>query len=139
MRRRRNRVCLGLIVLGLLNIAVYTMVYALIGGDAWNGGIHEGQHYVSGHFIRSVEGRPTPVSKGVWVYSYVHSITIWPSLAIIVLSMLILARPHIMATCRGDRISGGLVVTVIAAVVVILTAVGTIALTTSFIAVLSRS
>src|SRR5262245_2922852 len=103
-RRRRNRLCIQLILLGLLNVVAYTIAYAYVGGDAWNGGSSDGRYYVMGHFLQTAEGHRTQVSRPVWIYSFVHSITIWPSLAAIVLSMLVLARPHIIATCRDAPI-----------------------------------
>ena len=96
---------------GLLNLLIYAIIYAELGGDAENGGngpflnsqgeVEEG-YYISGHFIHSVGGRSRPVSRSVWIYSYIHSISLWPTQGAMVICMLILARPHIIATMREN-------------------------------------
>ncbi len=86
LRRTRNRICIWVIVGGVLNLLAYTVVYAELGGDARNGGhgefvndlgeIEEG-FFIGGHFIRGAGGgRTKSVSKWVWVYSYIHSISL---------------------------------------------------------------
>lgn len=112
-RRTRNRICIWLIVGGLANFLVYTVVYAYLGGDARNGTIEkitngEGQveetFYISGHFLHGAEvGRPTAVSRAVWIYSYLHSISIWPTQGVMMICMLILAQPHIIATMQESN------------------------------------
>ena len=109
----------------MLNFFAYTVVYAYVGGDAKNGRVANGAYYVSGHFLRGMEGKETAVSRGVWIYSYLHSISIWPTHAAILLSMLVLARPHILATMREGVIGGTTFVTVFATVVVVVTTIST--------------
>jgi hypothetical protein len=43
----------------------------------------------------------------VWIYSFVHSISIWPTIAMILVSMLILARPHLIATMQSESLPRG--------------------------------
>lgn len=107
-RRRRNKILIWVIGLGLLNFVLYTISYAYIGGDAGNGRIENGKYYVRGHFLRyAKEGLASEVSRGVWIYSYVHSITIWPTIGLVLCSMLLLARPHIIATMQEDSLIRG--------------------------------
>lgn len=107
-RRRRNKILIWIIGLGLLNFLLYTVIYAIIGGDAQNGWIENGQPVVRGHFLRpGTEGHPTPVSTPVWIYSYIHSISIWPTIGAVLCSMLLLARPHIIATMQEDTVIRG--------------------------------
>ncbi len=121
-RRRRIRICVWLIILGLGNFIGYATVYAIIGGDAPNGRIDEaGQHFVRGHFVHASSGFECEVSRGVWIYSYLHSISIWPSIATVLLAMLMLARPHIMATYQHGIVRGTTLVTVMATVIVFVT------------------
>lgn len=110
-RRTRNRICIWLIIGGLLNIAAYTIVYAALGGDAKNGGrdlvpTADGTirtvYTIGGHYLHSVGGRRTEVPRWEWYYSYLHSISLWPTQAIMIISMLILAQPHIIATMREN-------------------------------------
>ncbi|MBA5872348.1 MAG: hypothetical protein GDA68_20460, partial [Nitrospira sp. CR2.1] len=93
-RRRRNRICTWLIVLGISNFIVYAIIYAIIGGDAPNGYIKkiDGQsvYYVRGHFVHRAIGYEQDVPRWVWLYSYVHSISIWPSIAATLLAMLVI-------------------------------------------------
>lgn len=97
-----------IIGLGLLNFISYTIGYAYIGGDAPNGKIVEGNCYVRGHFLRhGAGGHATAVSKPIWIYSYLHSISIWPTIGAVLCSMLVLARPHIIATMQEDRLIRG--------------------------------
>ncbi len=51
-----------------------------------------------------------------------HSISIWPSIATVLLAMLVLARPHIMATYQHGIVKGTTLVTVMATVIVFATA-----------------
>lgn len=108
-RRTRNSICIWLILGGLFNVLAYTIVYAKLGGDAKNGGkdfltTEDGAvrevYFIRGHFIRVRGGERTNVQKWVWVYSYLHSISLWPTQAVMMICMLILARPHIIATMR---------------------------------------
>jgi len=132
-RRKRNRIRTWIIILGLSNFIVYAVVYALIGGDAPNGYIKniDGQtvYYIRGHFVHRMIGYEQDVPRWVWIYSYIHSISIWPSIAAVLLAMLMMARPHIMATYQGGVMSGQTLVTVLATVIVIVTSL----IMTSFI------
>lgn len=124
-RRTRNRVCIWIIGLGLANLLAYTVSYAYLQGDAANGEIRDGKYYVRGHFIHGPEGKQKDVSRATWIYSYIHSITIWPTEGLLLVALLILARPHIIATMREDgMVSGQTFVTIcITLVVVIVSAI----------------
>lgn len=137
-RRRRNQICIAVLALGLANYLVYTLSYAALGGDAHNGhrelvtladGTTEWTYYLRGHFIHSLDGREQAVSRGVWVYSYLHSISVLPTSGAMIISMLLLARPHILATMRGGLISGQTFVVAFGTIVVLIT----LAVTTLFI------
>ena len=115
VRRRRNQICIGIIALGLANYLVYTLSYAALGGDAANGyrsvvtrenGKRATEYYVRGHFIHTLSGRERLVSRGAWIYSYVHSISVPLTSGAMIISMLVLARPHILATMRGGLVGG---------------------------------
>lgn len=108
---------------------VYATVYAFIGGDAPNGYIrvNEGDaqptYYIRGHFVHRKIGYEQDVPKWVWIYSYLHSITIWPSIATVLLAMLVLARPHIIATYQKGVMRGTTLVTVLSTIIVLVTSV----------------
>ncbi len=123
-RRTRNRICIWLIFVGLINFLAYTIVYAELGGDARNGGIEikrdaegapvlgrDGQpqkvYYIKGHFLRGPAGQRSDKPPWIWMYSYIHSISIWPTQGILMICMLILAQPHIIATMRENSFMQG--------------------------------
>lgn len=131
-RRRRNQVCIGVIALGMLNFVVYTALYAALGGDAHNGERRliaagdEGTraaYFVRGHFLRTADGQEREVARSTWVYSYLHSISVLATSAAMIISMLVLARPHIVATMRDGWISGETFVASFGTVVILLTIV----------------
>ena len=141
-RLRRNKICIWLIVIGLANFAVYTAVYFCIGGDARNG-YHEivdgrSEWHLGGPDYVGHQRPGRQVSAGVWIYSYLHSISILPSMAAVLASMLVLARPHIIATMKGTAISGKTFVN--GAIVLVLVVPGAIVLvfTWHFVAELSK-
>jgi hypothetical protein len=128
-RRTRNVICLWIIFLGLANFVSYTITYGYIGGDAKNGEIRNGQYFVRGHFIhfrQNPDGNETEVSRRVWMYSYIHSITIPMTVAAIIVSTLLLARPHIIATMREGMIGGQTLITIFMTVVILIVGVMTV-------------
>ena len=138
-RQRRNRILVWIIALGLTNFVLYTFVYWCLGGDAPNGFVSDGAYHLRGHFIWAVAGKASdPVSRGVWLYSYVHSITIWPTIGAVLVSMLILARPHIIATMKSDApMRGHTFVTICITVIILITTASTMAFVFEFCKALS--
>jgi hypothetical protein len=134
-------------MLGLANFVGYTVVYSTIGGDAKNGGIDrpgEGspvKYMLQGDFLHGAKGGDKcEVSKGVWIYSYIHSITIWPTIAAVLLSILTLARPHIIATMREESfVSGQTLIAVFSTVMVFIVGVMTIWFIVEFVRKLTAS
>lgn len=122
--------CIWLIGIGLANYIVYGVTYAWLEGDAKNGlvqvtvspeGARQVAYYVAGHFIRhGAAGKLHEVTRGQWIYSYVHSISLWGTHATILLAMLTLSRPHILATMRSTRVGGGAFVAVAATLIVVI-------------------
>ncbi len=107
-RATRNRVLAWVIVLGLANFAIYTFFYWYFQGDARNGFIRDGEYFLRGHFLHLREGIATaPVTRTVWIYSFVHSISIWPTIGAVLISMFVLARPHMIATIKTDALISG--------------------------------
>lgn len=133
-----------MIFIGLLNFAAYTIVYAELGGDARNGYIGRTQgaqrdYYVAGHFVHGTEGKFSRVAPWVWVYSYAHTITLWPTQAAILVCLLVLARPHIIATMKENGLmQGQTFVAVCATIILLLSAALTAWFLIGFIKELSR-
>jgi len=130
---------LWIIALGLANFALYTISYWYLGGDAPNGSYQDGKYYLRGHFIWSGAGKMSPpVPQAVWVYSYVHSISIWPTIAAVLVSMFILARPHIIATMKSDGLMRGQTfVAVCITLIIVITAASSLFFIVDFIRALS--
>lgn len=129
-RRRRNQICIGIIAVGGLNFLVYTVVYAVLGGDAHNGearliergdGPAQVVYCVRGHFIHTLDGQEAQVSRRAWVYSYLHSMSVFVTSAAMIISMLVLARPHILATMRDGWIGGRTFVLAFGTIVILVT------------------
>lgn len=146
-RRRRNKICIAIILLGGLNFAAYTAAYAILGGDAHNGyrklvsqpdGTTVSEYFVGGHYIRNLQGIERPVSKGLWIYSYLHSISVLVTSAAMIISMLVLARPDILATMRDGWIKGQTLLVVVGGTVLVVAAYFVVQFTWEFVSELSE-
>jgi hypothetical protein len=144
-RATRNKILLWVILLGLTNFAAYTFFYWYLQGDARNGFIRVEEtgvkYYLRGHFLHSRDGRETAaVSRAEWIYSFIHSITIWPTIAAVLVSMFILARPHIIATVKADApVSGRTIVNLCIFVVVVATFLSTVVFVFNLLAALDAA
>ncbi len=121
---RRTRICLWIILIGLANFVVYSILYTFIGGEAVNGRVvlaDGGREY----FLQS--GRQVP--RWVFLYSGVHSISIWPTVAAVLLAMLTLAKERIVSSMRRTIIRGRTFITVLATLITF----GTIVITIWFV------
>lgn len=137
-----------LILIGLANYLAYGITYAFLQGDAKNGYIEarptkDGQsaasYYVGGHFIRhGAQGKFSEVTRNQWIYSYIHSISLWPTHAAVLLSMLTLARPHIIGTMRDSRLTGPIFITVVATLIVVMSAAATLWFLLEFLSELQK-
>jgi len=72
-----------LIIICVLNIVVFFVVGALIGGDAINGKVENERYFLGDH------GHYTEVSRAVYEYSRVHALSVFVTTAI----------PLIMSAC----------------------------------------
>ncbi|MGE0481637.1 MAG: hypothetical protein AB7Q17_14320 [Phycisphaerae bacterium] len=113
--RRRKQICVLVMFLGFVNFLLYALLYASLGGDAPNGhaehvvrddGTRAPAYFVRGHFLRTLTGKEREVSRSWWIYSYVHSISVLLTSGAMVVSMLVLARPHILAVMQDSWIRG---------------------------------
>ncbi len=145
--RRRNQACIAVIALGMLNFLAYTVIYAGLGGDAANGarrvvlagdGTRAVHFTVRGHHIRSLSGQEREVSAAMWIYSYLHSISVPITSGALIISMLILARPHILATMRYGWISGQTFIVGFGTIVLLITASLTVLFVWDFAAQMSQ-
>jgi len=137
-RRTRNWICIVVMAVGLLNFVAYAVGYGVLEGDARNGSVRDGVYRVKGHFLQGPQGKDREVSRGAWIYSYIHSISMWPTQAAVLLAMLTLARPHIIATMRSGWLGGATLVTIVATMIVLVTLTATTVFLIDFIKTLQR-
>ncbi len=119
---RRTRICLLIIVLGLTNFLAYAVVYISIDGDAMNGYVRydvvDGRKVL--HYYLVKHGIPDEVSRATWIYSAVHSISIWITVGAVLLSMLTLAKDRIISSMRSSIVRGRTFITILATVVTLI-------------------
>ena len=119
---RRTWVCIWIIVLGLANFTAYTVVYLYLGGDAMNGKIEVAPHAGGAalHHYLVAHGERIEVSRGVWIYSAVHSASIWLTMGAVLLAMLTLAKDRIVSSMRSAIIRGRTFITIVATIVTLI-------------------
>jgi hypothetical protein len=130
---RRTTICLWVIVIGLANFFAYTVSYAVIDGEAVNGVVenHQGQlvYKLSGDHDNHA------VSRTTFVYSGLHSISIWPTVMAVLLAMLTLAKDRIAGSMRSSIERGRSLCTVLA----IITAISMAGMTFLFVRKFART
>jgi len=118
---RKTKICIWVILIGLLNFLAYSLVYVFIGGEAVNGTVQVvgGQR---GYFLQSGQ----QVSHGVFVYSGIHSISIWLTVAAVMLAMLTLAKDRIVSSMHSAVVRGRTFLTILATIIAFATIVITV-------------
>ena len=117
---RRTKVCILIIVIGLGNFLAYTIMYMFLGGDAMNGYVHVDPADGARHHYLVAKGVPFEVSGPVWVYSAVHSISIWVTVGAVLLAMLTLAKDRIVSSMHESVVGGRTFITILATVVALI-------------------
>ena len=112
----RTKVCIWVIMVGLANFTVFTVLYVFIGGEAVNG------HVISsaGGPLRYELQSGQAVSRGVFIYSGIHSISIWLTVGAILLAMLTLAKDRIVSSMRSSIVRGRTMITILATVITLI-------------------
>ena len=119
---RRTRICIAIIVIGLANFMLYSLGYVFLGGDAINGRIETrlvNAQPVVQHYLAS-KGERIEVSRAVWLYSAIHSTTIWLTVGAVLLSMLTLAKERIVSSMRSSIVRGRTFITMLATIVALI-------------------
>jgi len=125
---RQTKICIWVILLGLGNFLAYVVMYAYINGEAVNGQVLliDGQ-------VRYFLNKGQEVSRAEFIYSGIHSISIWPTVAAVMLAMLTLAKRNIVSSMRSTIVRGRTFFTILATVITLTTAVITILFVLQFI------
>ena len=118
---RRTRICIWVIIVGLVNFLAFTVLYVFINGEAVNGWV-EVHARVRHYYLQS----GSEVSRGVFLYSGIHSITIWVTVAAVMLAMLTLAKDRIISSMHSTVVRGRTFITILATVITLTTAVATV-------------
>jgi hypothetical protein len=129
---RRTKICIWIILIGLGNFLAYSLIYMFIGGEAVSGVIRHDEAGRHVYCLRSPGLRDVPVSPAVYVYSGIHSISIWVTVGAVMLAMLTLARERIVSSMRSTIVRGRTLITILATVITLTTAVMAIWFTLQF-------
>jgi len=130
---RRTRICIRVIVIGLLNFLAYTVVYLLIGGEAVNGSVEYAADGDIVYFLKSWTQSKDQVSKATFIYNAIHSISIWPTAGAVMLAMLTLAKDRIVSAMRSTIVRGRTFITVLATILVVIISLATIVFAKNFV------
>ena len=126
---RRTRICIWVIMLGLANFLLYAIIYFFIGGaSVLYGHVRPGPSGLHYFLNSGVE-----VSAGTYIYSGIHSISIWLTVAAVMLAMLTLAKERIISSMRSTVVRGRTLITVLATIIAFTSVVITIWFTLHFI------
>jgi len=118
---RRTKICIWIILIGLANFLAYVVLYSIFWGEAINGFVEsDGQHIR--YYLQSRE----EVSRSVFIYSGVHSISIWLTVGAVMLAMLTLAKERIASSMRSSIIRGRTFITILAVVIAVIVVVITV-------------
>ena len=104
---RRTAICIWVIIVGLVNFVGFTVGYVALRGEAMNGRVEVER--VDGHRRRHhylSQDRQLEVSRGVWIYSAIHCVSIPLTMGAVMLAMLTLAKDRIVSSMRSAIIHG---------------------------------
>ena|SRR6056297_2956095 len=118
---RRTKICLWVILLGLANFLVYVVMYWYLWGEAINGRVE----ILNGQALYFLHRNEHPVSKAMFIYSGIHSISIPLTVGAIMLAMLTLAKERISSSMRSAIIRGRTLLTILAVVITAIVAIWT--------------
>ena len=110
----RTKICFWVILIGMLNFFAYTVGYTVVGGESVRGKIVEDP--ATGdrqYFLDS----GVEVGSGAFIYMGIHSISIWLTVAAIMMALLTLAKDRIADSLQSAAIRGRTFCTVMAVLV----------------------
>jgi hypothetical protein len=123
----RTRICLAIILLGLVNYVGFVVGYVFIEGDAMNGKVvcdpADTSHW---HYLIGGDGELQEVGRATWIYSAVHSISIWPTMGAVLLAMLTLAKDRIVSAMHSTVMRGRTFMTIVATLIAFIAVVMTV-------------
>jgi len=130
---RKTRICIWVILIGLLNFLVYVLLYLWFDGEAVNGSVARAADGSLRCFLRSPRDEAVPVSLAVYLYSGIHSISIWLTVGAVMLAMLTLAKDRIVSSMHSAVVRGRTFITVLATIITLIVIAMTILFTLRFV------
>ncbi|MCK4601834.1 MAG: hypothetical protein KAU28_05175 [Phycisphaerae bacterium] len=112
---RRTKICIWIILPGLANFLIYILLYVHFYGEAVNGWLETSDGQIR-YFLQSGE----EVSRGVFIYSGIHSISIWPTVGAVMLAMLTLAKDRIVSSMHSTVVRGRTLITIVATIITLI-------------------
>jgi hypothetical protein len=89
-----GRICLALVVVAVVNFISYSVVGAMIGGEALNGKSDGGHYFLFDH------GKLTEVSHAVFIYSWIHGASMFVTQVVGALALLTAWRLGLLGFTR---------------------------------------
>lgn len=117
----RTKICIWIIIIGMVNFLAYTISYSIVGGESVRGQIEKIENSNGVEFKYYLDSG-MEVPRGEFIYMGIHSISIWITVGAIMLSMLTLAKDRISDSMRDAMMRGRTFCTVLAVVIGICTA-----------------
>lgn len=126
----RTKICLWVIVIGMANFLAYSVGYVVIDGESVRGKVYEDT--ATGQRTYYLD-KGQEVGHAAFVYMGIHSISIWVTVAAIMLAMLTLAKDRISDSMRSAAMRGRTFCTILAVLIGIFTGGMTFLYTREFI------
>jgi hypothetical protein len=135
---RQTRICIWVILLGLVNFLAFAVGYWILWGEAVHGYVSvvgDGlvYHLYSGREVIQVGYEAPEVSRGAFLYSGIHSISIWLTVGAVLLAMLTLAKERIVSSASRAILRGRTLITVVATIITVSIVLVTVEVTVEFI------
>jgi hypothetical protein len=115
----KTKICLWIILIGLVNFLAFAVAWYAVGGDAIGGRVELHPDGSRTFFLKSPGQPDTAVSRTVFIYSGIHCISIWITVAAVMLAMLTLAKDRIVSSMRSTIMQGRMLITILAVVITI--------------------
>ncbi len=120
---RQTRICLLIIIIGLLNFLAYGIGYWILWGEALHG-----DHVLlpDGTTAYLLNPHSKEVSRGEFIYSGIHSLSIYITVGAVMLAMLTLAKERIVSSAARTILRGRTWLTVTATIITVSMVISTI-------------
>ncbi|MHC4295371.1 MAG: hypothetical protein ACYSTL_07280 [Planctomycetota bacterium] len=109
---RRTKICIWIILAGLANFLIYVILYWFFWGEAVKGHVE-----LHGEQVRYFLQSGQEVSRAIFIYSGVHSISIPLTVGAVMLAMLTLAKERIASSMRRTIVRGRTLITIFAVII----------------------